>query len=39
MDYLPHWKTQTDEWLFSAPLVFSHVTYGTSGSRSISPKA
>jgi hypothetical protein len=22
-DYLPHWKTQTDEWLFNAPLIFS----------------
>ncbi|HEX5926879.1 MAG TPA: hypothetical protein VFY45_23845 [Baekduia sp.] len=23
-DYLIHWKTQTDEWLFNAPLMFSH---------------
>jgi hypothetical protein len=23
MDYLLHWKTQTDEWLFNAPLMFS----------------
>jgi hypothetical protein len=22
-DYLLHWKTQTDEWLFNAPLMFS----------------
>jgi hypothetical protein len=28
MDYLLHWKTQTDEWLFNAPLMFSHGSYG-----------
>ena len=26
--YLVHWKTQTDEWLFNAPLVFSHGRFG-----------
>jgi hypothetical protein len=26
--YLLHWKTQTDEWLFNAPLMFSHGSYG-----------
>jgi hypothetical protein len=23
-EYLLHWRTQTDEWLFNAPLMFSH---------------
>jgi hypothetical protein len=27
-DYLVHYKTQTDEWLFNAPLLFSHASYG-----------
>jgi hypothetical protein len=27
-DYLAHWKTQTDEWLFNAPLMYSHGSYG-----------
>jgi hypothetical protein len=27
-EYLTHWKTQTDEWLFNAPLMFSHGSYG-----------
>jgi hypothetical protein len=28
MDYLLHWKTQTDEWVFNAPLMFSDGGYG-----------
>jgi hypothetical protein len=27
-EYLAHWKTQTDEWLFNAPLMFSHGSHG-----------
>ncbi|HEX5926218.1 MAG TPA: hypothetical protein VFY45_20475 [Baekduia sp.] len=27
-DYLAHWKTQTDEWLFNAPLMFSDGSHG-----------
>jgi hypothetical protein len=27
-EYLPHWKTQTDEWLFNAPLMFSDGSFG-----------
>jgi hypothetical protein len=28
MEYLLHWKAQTDEWLFNAPLMFSHGSDG-----------
>jgi hypothetical protein len=27
-DYLVHWETQTDEWLYNAPLMFSHGSDG-----------
>jgi hypothetical protein len=27
-EYLLHWKTQTDEWLYNAPLMFSHGSDG-----------
>ncbi len=27
-DYLVHWESQTDEWLYNAPLVFSHGSDG-----------
>jgi hypothetical protein len=28
LEYLLHWKTQTDEWLFNAPLMFSDAQKG-----------
>lgn len=28
LEYLLHWETQTDEWLFNAPLMFSHGSDG-----------
>jgi hypothetical protein len=27
-EYLVHWRTQTDEWLFNAPLMFADGSYG-----------